>query len=78
MTYLEYKGYQGTIETQPHNATLYGKIAFIRDLVTCDGPTLEELTQEFKISVDEYLKDCLNLGKTPDEPLKTAVNFIHD
>ncbi|MFY0676783.1 MAG: type II toxin-antitoxin system HicB family antitoxin [Neptuniibacter sp.] len=78
MTYLEYKGYQGTIESQLDNGTLYGKIAFIRDLVTYCGPTLEKLTLEFKISVDEYLEDCLKLGKIPNKPFISAVNFKHD
>ncbi len=40
MTYLHYKGYLGTIEPQLDNDTLYGKLAFIRDLVTYEADNL--------------------------------------
>lgn len=74
MTYLTYKGYQGTIEPQLDSGTLYGKIAFIRDLVTYEATTLADLVREFEYSVDEYLNDCEELGKTPDKPFKGSFN----
>jgi predicted HicB family RNase H-like nuclease len=72
--YLEYKGYYGTIEPQVEHGTLYGKIGFIRDLVTFEAATLPTLEKEFKKSVDEYLKDCKALGKAPDKPFKGSFN----
>jgi predicted HicB family RNase H-like nuclease len=72
--YLSYKGYEGTIEPQIEEGTLYGKLAFIRDLVTYEAKTLPALEKEFKRSVDEYLRDCAALKKTPDVPFKGSFN----
>ena len=72
--YFSYKGYQGTIEPQIEDGTLYGKLAFIRDLVTYEADTLTSLEQEFRRSVDDYLEDCAALGKEPDKPFKGVLN----
>ena len=73
-TYFEYAGYQGTIEPQLKQGTLYGKLAFIRDLVTYEADTLKQLEVEFRISVDDYQADCRELNKTPDKPFKGVFN----
>jgi predicted HicB family RNase H-like nuclease len=74
MTYLNYKGYLGTIEPQLDDNTLYGKLAFIRDLVTYEAPNLAELRKEFEFSVDAYLQDCQELGREPNVPFKGSFN----
>lgn len=74
MTYLKYKGYQGTIEPQIEDDTLFGQIAFIRDLVTYEADTLKQLKKEFQLSVDGYLEDCAELNKTPNKPFKGSFN----
>ena len=66
--YLEYQGYLGTIKPQLASGTLFGKLAFIRDLVTYEAPTLAELEQEFHISVDLYLASREELGYRPNKP----------
>ena len=72
--YFNYKGYQGTIEPQIEDGTLYGKLAFIGDLVTYEADTLKSLEREFRRSVDDYLDDCVALGKEPDKPFKGVLN----
>jgi predicted HicB family RNase H-like nuclease len=74
MTYLTYKGYLGTIEPQLDDDTLFGKLAFIRDLVTYEAPTLAQLRKEFEFSVDAYLQDCEELGHAPNQPFKGSFN----
>lgn len=74
MTYLNYKGYLGTIEPQLEDDSLYGKLAFIRDLVTYEAPTLAQLKKEFEFSVDAYLQDCQELGREPNQPFKGSFN----
>lgn len=68
--YLKYKGYQGTIEPQIGDGTLFGKVAYIRDLITYEADTQPKLVKEFHQSVDAYLEDCEELGKVPDTPCK--------
>lgn len=68
--YLKYKGYHGTVEPQIGDGTLFGKVTYIRDLVTYEADTLPKLVKEFHQSVDAYLEDCEKLGKVPDRPCK--------
>ena len=74
MTHLSYKGYLGTIEPNLKDGILFGKLAFIRDLVTYEANDLKSLEQEFQASVEGYLEDCHELGKTPDTPCKGSFN----
>ncbi len=75
MTYLRYKNYLGTIEAELETNTLFGKLAFIRDTVTYEGTTLQELELEFKNSVDAYLASCDELGREPQTPCKGSFNI---
>lgn len=74
MTYLKYKGYLGTIEPDLESGELFGKLAFIRDLVTYEAATVKVLEQEFQASVDAYLESCAAVGKKPDVPFKGTFN----
>lgn len=72
--HLRYKGYLGTIEPQLEDGVLFGKLAFIRDLVTYESLNLIDLKKEFETSVDIYLEECKELGKEPDTPCKGSFN----
>lgn len=74
MSYFKYKGYLGTIEPDIETGELFGKLAFIRDLVTYEATTLTALEQAFQESVDDYLATCKGLNKQPDQPLKGTFN----
>lgn len=74
MTYLQYKGYLGTIEPELETGTLFGKLAFIRDLVTYEAETLKELEAEFRLSVDAYLESCAELNKVANKPCRGSFN----
>lgn len=74
MTFMKYKGYLGTIEPDLESGELFGKLAFIRDLVTFEADTIKALEHEFHASVDAYLESCAELGKKPDVPFKGAFN----
>lgn len=76
MKHLKYKGYLGTVEPDFENNILYGKLAFIRDLVTYEAETLADLEREFKTSVDLYLQSCVEDGKEPDTPFKGVSGLI--
>ena len=74
MKYLEYKGYLGTVEPQFDQGVLFGKLAFIRDLVTYEADTLPGLTEEFHTAVDLYLESCEELDRKPNKPFKGSFN----
>ena len=74
MKYLEYKGYLGTVEPEPERGVLFGKLAFIRDLVTYEAGALPDLIAEFHTAVDMYLESCEALGHEPNKPFKGSFN----
>lgn len=64
---LEYKGFIGSVEYDEETQTTYGKVKFIKGLITyesVDG-TIPSLINEFQNSVEEYLEDCKEMGVTP-------------
>lgn len=74
MSMMEYKGYLGTVEYSAEDHCLYGKLAFIRDLVNYEATTVDGLETEFRAAVDDYLKSCKELGKEPNIPFKGSFN----
>lgn len=72
----KYKGYVGSFEYDERSETVWGKLLFIRDLVTfesLDG-TPASLKEQFHLSVDEYLADCEEEGIAPELPAKGSFN----
>ena len=65
---FEYKGYQGVVEFDYDANIFFGEVANLRDVITFQGTSVKELKQSFRDSVDEYLKCCEELGRTPEIP----------
>ena len=74
MTYLEYKGYTGSIEYSPEDDLLYGKVLGIRGLISYEGETGKQLEADFKEAIDTYLADCKAEGKKPEKSFKGSFN----
>ena len=66
--FLEYKGYQGSVEVSLEDNVLHGRVLCIDDLVTFEAQTPEGLRRAFKQQVDEYLIFCEEEGVAPDKP----------
>ena len=73
-TMLRHRGYFGSIEASPEDNCLFGKLQFIRALVSYEGETVAELTQAFRDAVDDYLETCASLNRTPELPCKGSFN----
>ncbi|ACO78956.1 HicB protein [Azotobacter vinelandii CA] len=71
---LNHRGYYGSVEVSPADNCLFGKLLFIRALVSYEGETVAELTAAFRAAVDGYLADCEALGRTPEIPCKGSFN----
>ena len=65
---MEYKGYVGKVEMDDEACVLHGEVINIRDVVTFEGQTVEEVQQAFRESVDEYLLFCQERGEEPEKP----------
>ena len=55
---LKYKNYTGIVEYDPVGKIFTGEVIGLRDVVTFQGRTPEELEQSFRASVDFYLEMC--------------------
>ena len=60
---LESRGYKGTINYSVDSQCWHGKIVGIGDLVTYGADSYEELVEEFKDAVLEYMDYIENRGK---------------
>lgn len=54
---LKYKGYRGTLEYFEEEKLYYGKVIGIKDLISYEGETLDELLEDFHEGVDQYISD---------------------
>ena len=59
---MNYKGYTAQIEVDVEAGILFGQVLDINDVITFKGKTVEEIRQEFKNSIDDYLEFCQELG----------------
>ncbi|MCM1057453.1 MAG: type II toxin-antitoxin system HicB family antitoxin [Firmicutes bacterium] len=71
---LEYKGYRTSITYDAHARRLRGVISGIEDHVDFSSDKVEEIEQEFHMAVDDYLKFCEEVGKTPCKEYKGVFN----
>jgi predicted HicB family RNase H-like nuclease len=65
---MEYKGYVGKVEIDEEVGILYGEVINVRDVITFEGTTVEEVQQAFRESVDDYLEFCAQRGESPEKP----------
>jgi predicted HicB family RNase H-like nuclease len=74
MSALEYKGYIGSVEFSATDECMFGKLLYIRDLVSYEATTAKTLVRAFRAAVDDYLETCELQGKQPDTPFKGSLN----
>jgi len=65
---MEYKGYIGKVEIDDEVGILYGEVINIRDVITFEGQSVEEVQKAFRESVDDYLAFCVERGESPEKP----------
>lgn len=65
---LEYKGYTGTAEFDDEVGVFHGEVVHLRDVITFEGTSVDELRQAFRDSIDDYLEWCVERGKEAERP----------
>ena len=65
---MEYKGYLSRIEFDDEANIFHGEVINIRDVITFQGQSVDELRQAFEDSVEDYLAFCAERGEEPDKP----------
>ncbi|MCB1115972.1 MAG: type II toxin-antitoxin system HicB family antitoxin [Chlamydiia bacterium] len=52
---MRYKGYLGSVAYDAEAEVFYGSVLGIKDVVTFQGRSVDEIKQSFKDSVNDYL-----------------------
>ena len=60
---INYKDFIGSVNFSANDQIYYGKIEGISDLVTFEGNSVQTLTLDFHQAVEDYIKDCKDLGR---------------
>ncbi|MCI0528069.1 MAG: type II toxin-antitoxin system HicB family antitoxin [Nitrospira sp.] len=67
---LEYKGYYGSVQYSREDRVFFGRVEFIKSLISYEGTDVESLEKAFKEAVDDYLEVCRGQGKEPEKSFK--------
>ena len=60
---MEYKGYYAQVVFDEDANVFHGEVINLRDVITFEGETVDELRQAFQDSVDDYLEFCAERGE---------------
>jgi predicted HicB family RNase H-like nuclease len=75
---LEYKGYYGSADFSVEDEIFYGKLLYIRALVSYEADSAKQLISAFHEAVDDYLDMCRVNDLTPERPFKGSFNVRVD
>lgn len=62
------KGYSGNVEFDDEAGIFHGEVLDLRDVVTFQGRSVDELERAFRDSIDDYLDFCSERSEEPDKP----------
>ncbi len=65
---MKYKGYTGVVEFDEEAKIFHGEVLGLRDVITFQGTSVEELETAMAESVDFYLHWCAERNKEPEKP----------
>lgn len=72
---MKYKGYIGHVEYDDEAKIFHGEVVGLKDIITFQGRSVEELEQAFNDSVDDYLNWCKELGEKPEKTFSGIFNL---
>jgi len=75
---MSFKGYFGSVHYSDDDRVFFGKIEFIRALVSYEGTDVDSLKRAFEEAVDDYLEMCAQAGREPEKPFKGSFNIRLD
>jgi len=72
---MKYKGYRGSASFDDEAEVFRGVVCGIKDVITYEGSSVEELKKAFQDSVNDYLDFCQERGEKPDKPYSGRFNL---
>lgn len=70
-----YRGYSATVSFDEDALLFHGEVLGIRDVITFQARTAEELPKAFHESVDDYLDWCAEDGADPEKPFSGSLSL---
>ncbi|MDO9080380.1 MAG: hypothetical protein Q7U44_06225 [Desulfuromonadales bacterium] len=75
---IKHKGYFGSVHYNSDDRIFFGKIEFIRSLVSYEGQdAADSLKAAFHEAVDDYLATCTEIGREPEKPCGLHLNCMN-
>jgi len=65
---MSYCGYMASMEFDPDDNILVGRVLGIDDLISFHGDSVADFTQACHEAVDDYVSACNKLGQAPEKP----------
>ncbi|PKO01807.1 MAG: toxin-antitoxin system HicB family antitoxin [Chloroflexi bacterium HGW-Chloroflexi-5] len=65
---MKYKDYDSVITFDEEAKLFHGEVINIRDVITFQGSSVDDLEKAFHQSVDDYLDFCDSRGELPEKP----------
>lgn len=72
---MKYKGYIGHVVYDDEAKIFHGEVVGLKDIITFQGITVEELEQAFKDSIDDYLAWCKKRKEKPEKTFSGTFNL---
>ena len=72
---LEYKGYHAKVSFDEEDGLFIGEVFGINDSLNFHGRSVDELTEAFHNSIDNYLDACAKFHRSPDKEFKGSFNI---
>ena len=64
---MTHKGYSGHVWFDGEADIFHGEVMGLRDVVTFQGTTVDEVKQAFRDSIDDYLAFCAERNESPEK-----------
>jgi predicted HicB family RNase H-like nuclease len=71
---MEYQGYLGSVNYNDEDKIFYGKVEYIRSLISYEGYDVESVRASFQEGVDDYLQLCQEKQIKPEKSFKGSFN----
>jgi predicted HicB family RNase H-like nuclease len=68
MTTMTFKSYEAIVEFDEDADIFHGEVVNLRDVITFQGRSVDELKRAFAESVDDYMAFCEARGKEAEKP----------
>lgn len=72
---MRYKGYWAKVQYSEEDDCFWGKVEGIRDSITFEGRTVDDLRKDFEGAIDDYIDWCKKDGIEPQKQYSGSFNI---